>query len=66
MARSTPFRRGSPILSNEVMYAQLRAQGRDVTFRRVPTANHSLVPEGGSFPQVQPEYDAIMRWFAQR
>lgn len=55
-----------PILSTEVMYAQLRAQGRDVTFRRIPLANHSLVPAGGTFDQVQPEYDALMAWFERR
>ena len=55
-----------PILSTELMYAQLRAQGRDVRFRRVPLADHGLVPEGGTYAQVQPEYDAIMDWFAGR
>lgn len=55
-----------PILSTEVLYAQLRTQGRDVGFRRVPAANHGLVPEGGSMAQVQTEYDAIIAWFEQR
>jgi predicted esterase len=55
-----------PILSTEAMYAQLRAQGRDVTFRRVPGANHSLQAQGQPFPDVQKEYDGIMRWFEQR
>jgi len=55
-----------PILSTEVMYAQLRAQGRDVTFRRVPTGNHSLQADGVPFPEVQKEYDAIMAWFEQQ
>ncbi|WP_137175705.1 S9 family peptidase [Massilia sp. HP4] len=53
----------TPTLSTEVMAAQLRGQGRDVTMRRVPTANHDLVPAGGGYEQVQAEYDAIMRWF---
>lgn len=52
-----------PILSTEVMYAQLRAQGRDVTIRRLPGANHDLVTEGGGAEQVMGEYGAIMRWF---
>jgi predicted esterase len=52
-----------PILSTEVMYAQLRAQGRDVTFRRVPMAGHSLAPEGKPIPEAQKEYDAFMAWF---
>jgi predicted esterase len=55
-----------PILSTEVMYAELRAQGRDVTFRRVPAGNHSLQPDGVPFPEVQKEYDAILAWFEQR
>lgn len=55
-----------PILSTEVLYAQLRMQGRDVGFRRVPAAKHGLVPEGGSMAQVQAEYDAIIAWFEQR
>jgi predicted esterase len=52
-----------PILSTEVMYAQLRAQGRDVSFRRVPMAGHSLAPEGKPIPEAQKEYDAFMAWF---
>jgi predicted esterase len=55
-----------PIVSTEVAYARLRALGRDVTFRRVPRANHGLVPEGGSMADVQKDYDAIMAWFARR
>jgi predicted esterase len=55
-----------PILSTEVAYARLRALGRDVTFRRVPRADHGLVPEGGTWADVQKDYDAVMAWFAQR
>lgn len=55
-----------PILSTEMMYAQLRTQGRDVTFRRLPLAGHSLVPEGRPLPEVQKEYDAFMAWFEER
>lgn len=55
-----------PILSTEAMYAQLRAQGRDVTFRRLPGANHSLQAPGQPFPEVQKEYDAILQWFERR
>jgi hypothetical protein len=40
--------------------------GRDVTFRRVPRADHAPVPEGGSMADVQKDYDAIMAWFARR
>jgi predicted esterase len=55
-----------PILSTEMMYAQLRAQGRDVTFRRVPLAAHNLVPQGRDIPEAQKEYDAFMAWFERR
>lgn len=55
-----------PILSTEVLYAQLRAQGRDVTFRRVPLAGHNLLPEGHPMNEVQAEYDAFMAWFERR
>ena len=55
--------KSSPILSTEAMYAQLRAQGRDVTFSRVPMAGHSMVPEGRPMPEAQKEYDAFMAWF---
>jgi predicted esterase len=55
-----------PIVSTEVAYARLRALGRDVTFRRVPRANHGLVPEGGSMADVQKDYGAIMAWFGRR
>lgn len=55
-----------PILSTEMMYAQLRAQGRDVTFRRVPMAGHTLAPEGQPLPAAQKEYDAFMAWFEKR
>jgi dipeptidyl aminopeptidase/acylaminoacyl peptidase len=55
-----------PILSTEVMYAQLRTQGRDVTFRRVPMAGHGLVPDGKPIPEAQKEYDAFMAWFERR
>ena len=55
-----------PILSTEMMYAQLRAQGRDVTFARIPTAAHNLVPEGRDITESQKEYDAFMAWFERR
>jgi len=59
-----------PIQSTEVLYAQLRAQGRDVTFRRVPNAGHGLVKDGLSREEAGkagvPEYDAIMAWFEKR
>lgn len=56
----------TPILSAEVLYAQLRTQGRDVTFRRIPSAGHNLAPEGRPVPEAQQEYDAFMTWFERR
>ena len=58
--------RNVPVLSTEVLYAELRARGRDVTFRRIPFAGHSLVLEGESIPEAQKEYDAFMAWFERR
>lgn len=55
-----------PILSTEVLYTQLRVQGRDVTIRRVPLAGHSLVPDGRPMPEAQKEYEAFMAWFDKR
>lgn len=55
-----------PVLSTEVAYARLHALGRDVTLRRIPRAGHDLIPERGSFADVQKEYDAIMVWFERR
>lgn len=62
--------RSVPILSTEVLYAQLRVQGRDVTFRRVPNAGHGLVKDGLSREEAGKagvgEYDAMMAWFERR
>ncbi|MEW6370258.1 MAG: alpha/beta fold hydrolase [Pseudomonadota bacterium] len=55
--------KSSPILSTEAMYAQLRVQGRDVTFSRVPMAGHGLVPDDRPMREGQKEYDAFMAWF---
>lgn len=55
-----------PALSTEVLYTQLRVQGRDVTLRRIPDAGHNLVPEGRPMPEAQKEYDAFMAWFERR
>lgn len=56
-----------PILSSEVLYSELAVAGRDVQFRRVPTADHNLVPAGSDFgrsmPQIEAEYVRITDWF---
>lgn len=53
-----------PILSTEVMVAQLRGQGRAVTFRRIPFAGHSLIRDQAPLQEMQAEYDALMAWFS--
>jgi pimeloyl-ACP methyl ester carboxylesterase len=55
-----------PILSTESAYARLRGLGRDVTFRRIPDADHALMAPGATMPDTQQEYDAIMAWFDAR
>lgn len=59
-----------PILAAEMLYAALRVQGRDVTFRRVPRAGHGLVedslPLDDKRKAQKAEYDAIMAWFERR
>ena len=55
-----------PILSSEVLFAQLRMRGRDVTMVRIPGGSHDLLTEAGGREQVQQEYDAIIRWFDGR
>ena len=61
--------RSVPVISTEALYARLRVQGRDVTFRRIPDAGHGLVRDGLSMEEAgrasQGEYDAIMAWFAR-
>jgi pimeloyl-ACP methyl ester carboxylesterase len=52
-----------PIVSTEVAYARLRGLGRDVTFRRLPGADHGLNTPGSGMADLQKEYDAIMAWF---
>ncbi|WP_426104249.1 alpha/beta hydrolase family protein [Massilia sp. TSP1-1-2] len=56
----------TPILSTEVMYAQLRAQNRDVTFRRVPLGGHGVVPDNMPYEESLKEFDAVKAWFEQR
>ena len=56
----------TPILSTEVMYAQLRSQGRDVTFRRVPLGGHGVVPDNVPYKESQKEFDAVKAWFEKR
>lgn len=56
-----------PVLSTEVLYAELRAAGRDVTFRRIPGAGHDLLPLGADFaanmPRLENEFARITQWF---
>jgi pimeloyl-ACP methyl ester carboxylesterase len=56
-----------PILSTEILYSELASAGRDVRFRRVPDADHMLLPRGAdfaeSFPLLESEYARILDWF---
>jgi hypothetical protein len=56
-----------PILSTEVLYSELASAGRDVRFRRLPEADHNLLPRGAdfgqSFPLLEAEYARITDWF---
>jgi dienelactone hydrolase len=55
-----------PLLSTEVAYARLRGLGRDVTLRLIPNADHGLMAPGQGWPDVQKEYDAVVKWFDER
>ena len=55
-----------PIVSTEIAYARLRGLGRDVTFRRIPDADHSLNVPGSTMADLQRECDAIIAWFERR
>lgn len=52
-----------PILSTEVMASELAVAGRDVTMRRIPYAGHDLLAPQAQFPELQLEYDRVMKWF---
>ena len=52
-----------PILSAESLYARLFVAGRDVQFKRVPNAGHSLLSEGESFETLAGYYQEIMDWY---
>lgn len=52
-----------PILSTEVLYAEMMRKGRDITMRRIPGGNHALMREGEPIKEVEAEYDRIVRWY---
>ncbi len=52
-----------PILSTEVLYAELIRKGRDITMRRILGGNHALMREGEPVRDVEGEYDRIVRWY---
>lgn len=52
-----------PILSTEVLYAELIRRGRNITMRRIPGGNHALMRDGASINEVEGEYDRIVRWY---
>jgi len=53
----------TPILSAEVLAAELMAAGRDVTMRRIPNADHGLMTPDGGWEQRDAEYRRILDWF---
>jgi poly(3-hydroxybutyrate) depolymerase len=53
----------TPPLSQEVAVAKLLAAGRDVTVRRVPDADHSLVAPGEDLSALDREYRRALEWF---
>lgn len=53
----------TPPLSQEVAVAKLLAAGRDVTVRRVPNANHSLLGPGDDISTLDREYRRALDWF---
>lgn len=53
----------TPPLSQEVAVAKLLAAGRDVTVRRVPDADHSLIAPGEDLSALDREYRRALEWF---
>jgi pimeloyl-ACP methyl ester carboxylesterase len=53
----------TPPLSQEVAVAKLLAAGRDVTVRRVPDADHSLIAPGEGLSALDREYHRALDWF---
>jgi acetyl esterase/lipase len=53
----------TPPLSQEVAVAKLMAAGRDVTVRRVPDADHSLIAPGEDLSALDREYRRALDWF---
>lgn len=53
-----------PALSQELSVARLLEAGKDLTVRRVPNANHSLMSVNApSFRDMDREYRAALQWF---
>ena len=53
----------APILSAEVLGAELMAADHDVTMRRIPNGDHGLMTPGGGWEQRDAEYHRILDWF---
>lgn len=54
-----------PMLSTEVLYAELVGAGKVVHIRRIPSADHSLMPPGTGIDALEGEYRAIIDWFCE-
>jgi pimeloyl-ACP methyl ester carboxylesterase len=55
-----------PILSTESMASELMAAQRDVTLRRLPNAEHNLLPAGAPYSELEPEFTRIIEWYEQK
>lgn len=53
----------TPPLSQEILVAKLLAANRDLTVRRIPSADHSLIAPGGSIADLDREYRLALDWF---
>ncbi|MEA1651754.1 hypothetical protein UAJ10_22405 [Nitrospirillum sp. BR 11164] len=53
----------TPLLSLELTAATLLADGRDITLRRIPGADHSLAVTPGSTAETGAEYARAFAWF---
>lgn len=56
--------KATPALSQELLVSKLKAFGKDITFRRIPEANHSLQSPGdSSYMGLEMEINLAFDWF---
>jgi pimeloyl-ACP methyl ester carboxylesterase len=54
-----------PMLSTEVLYAELLGAGKSVQIKRIPAAGHSLMPPGTDVDKLEGEFRNIINWFCE-